>query len=198
MQDGAGFLVELVASIANSVVLRRFIMSATYTLSLAMSLRIRNSRRPLRQGKGCQRGIVCPMKRTLVLAAGVLVSLCASIPAHGAPCATTKQECTEWITLGGGPGRSLIYRTYALDEKNEKITRAMIMVHGAGRDADNYFRTAVAAAFLAGALEDAIVISPRFASNGGGCQDKLAANEISWRATATAGNRAGRRTRTAS
>ncbi|PYR22728.1 MAG: hypothetical protein DMF94_03670 [Acidobacteria bacterium] len=120
------------------------------------------------------------MERTLILAAGVLVSLSASVPAHAAPCTVAKQECTEWITLGGGPGRSLIYRTYALDGKNEKITRAMIMVHGAGRDADNYFRTAVAAAFLAGALEDTIVISPRFASNGGGCQDKLAANEISW------------------
>src|SRR5713101_1024885 len=121
------------------------------------------------------------MKRTLILAAGVLVSLSASVPAHAAPCTDAKQECTEWITLGGGPGRSLIYRTYALDEKNEKITRATVMVHGAGRDADNYFRTAVAAAFLAGALEDTIVISPRFASNDGrGCRDTLAANEISW------------------
>src|SRR5947208_5900844 len=121
------------------------------------------------------------MERTLILAAGVLVSLSASVPAHAAPCTVAKQECTEWITLGGGPGRSLIYRTYALDGKNEKITRAMIMVHGAGRDADNYFRTAVAAAFLAGALEDTIVSSPRFASNDGrGCHDTLAANELSW------------------
>jgi hypothetical protein len=55
------------------------------------------------------------------------------------------------------------------------------MIHGAGRDADNYFRTALAAAFLAGALEDTIVISPRFASNDGrGCHDTLAQNEISW------------------
>jgi pimeloyl-ACP methyl ester carboxylesterase len=54
------------------------------------------------------------------------------------------------------------------------------MVHGAGRDADNYFRTALAAAFLAGALDDTIVVAPRFASNGGGCQDKLDANEVNW------------------
>ena len=33
---------------ANSVVLRRFSMSATYTLSLAMIFRIRNSSRPFR------------------------------------------------------------------------------------------------------------------------------------------------------
>jgi hypothetical protein len=100
--------------------------------------------------------------------------------AAAAPCTTAKSECTEWIVLNGGPTRSLIYRTYAFDQKNDRITRAMIMVHGAGRDADNYFRTALAAAFLAGALDDTMVISPRFASNGAGCQDMLAPNEISW------------------
>jgi hypothetical protein len=55
------------------------------------------------------------------------------------------------------------------------------VIHGAGRDADNYFRTALAAAFLAGALEDTIVICPRFASNNGrNCRDTLAANEVNW------------------
>jgi hypothetical protein len=55
------------------------------------------------------------------------------------------------------------------------------VVHGAGRDADNYFRTALAATFLAGALEDTVVISPRFASNDGrGCMDMLAENEVNW------------------
>jgi pimeloyl-ACP methyl ester carboxylesterase len=91
--------------------------------------------------------------------------------------------------LAGGPSRSLIYRSYPLDTKNEKITRALVMVHGAQRDADNYFRTAVAAAFLGDALEDTIVIAPRFASNsaagragtgGGGCQDALAQHEVNW------------------
>jgi pimeloyl-ACP methyl ester carboxylesterase len=75
----------------------------------------------------------------------------------------------------------MIYRTYPLDGRNEKITRALIVVHGAGRDADNYFRTALAATFLAGALEDTVVISPRFASNDGrGCTDTLAPNEVNW------------------
>jgi len=78
------------------------------------------------------------------------------------------------------PARSLIYRTYSLDTVNPQITRALVMVHGAGRDADNYFRTAVAAAFLAGALDDTLVIAPRFASNANGCRDTLAADEVSW------------------
>jgi len=98
--------------------------------------------------------------------------------ALAAPCVTT--TCTEWVMFNSGPARSLIYRTYALDTPNPQITRALVMIHGAGRDADNYFRTAVAAAFLAGALDDTLVIAPRFASNATGCRDTLAANEVNW------------------
>src|SRR5437899_8768527 len=117
------------------------------------------------------------MLKTLLLIAGL------AVPAQSqriSPCISATPICTEWINLGGGPSRSMIYRTYALDAKNDRITRALVVVHGAGRDADNYFRTALAATFLAGALEDTVVISPRFASNDGGCQDTLAANEVNW------------------
>ena len=54
------------------------------------------------------------------------------------------------------------------------------MVHGAGRDADNYFRTSLAAGFLAGSLDDTLIIAPRFASNNAGCHDTLAENEVDW------------------
>lgn len=55
------------------------------------------------------------------------------------------------------------------------------MIHGAGRDAHNYFRTALSAAFLAGALKNTIVISPRFASNSETtCSDSLDAHEVNW------------------
>ena len=104
-----------------------------------------------------------------------------SLAAYAGPCTTPNSACTEWVNLGGGPARSLIYRTYPLQAKNENIVRALIMVHGAGRDADSYFRTAVAAAFLGEALDDTIVIAPRFASNDGrSCRDTLAPNEVSW------------------
>ncbi len=100
---------------------------------------------------------------------------------EGAACITADSKCTEWITLGGGPSRSLVYRTYSLSERNLAITRALVMVHGASRDADNYFRSALAAAFLAGALDNTIIVAPRMASNdGGGCKDALDTNEISW------------------
>jgi hypothetical protein len=74
--------------------------------------------------------------------------------AEAGPCTAATSSCTEWVMLAGGPARSLIYRT-----RSEKITRALIMVHGQGRDIENYFRTAVAAAFLANALDDTIGVS---------------------------------------
>lgn len=98
-----------------------------------------------------------------------------------AQCTTATSRCTEWVPMGGD-ARALIYRSYPLDTRNDRITRALIMVHGAGRDADNYFRHSLAAAFLAGALENTIVVAPRFASNDGrGCRDSLAAGEVNWR-----------------
>lgn len=114
------------------------------------------------------------MHRALVVLAVAL----APALTDAAPCVTS--ACIEWVELAGGPHRSLIYRTLPLTERNDGITRALIMVHGAGRDADNYFRTAVAAAFLAGALDDTLVIAPRFASTDGDCDDSLATYEVSW------------------
>src|SRR5437016_3985022 len=106
------------------------------------------------------------------------LALFVSAPAQ--PCMKATTDCTEWVTLGDH-ARSLVYRTYALETKNEKITRALIVVHGQGRDADNYFRTALAAGFLANAFEDTIIIAPRFASNDSrSCRDALAPNEINW------------------
>lgn len=74
-----------------------------------------------------------------------------------------------------------LYRSHALDTRNAAIERALIMVHGQNRTSGNYFRSAMAAAFLAGALDNTIVIAPRFASNQGGeCRDRLAADELNW------------------
>jgi hypothetical protein len=100
--------------------------------------------------------------------------------ACAAACVSATPACTEFVTLAGGPSRSLIYRTFSLDAKNEMITRALVVIHGTNRDADNYFRTSLAAAFLADALEDTAVIVPRIASNAAGCRDTLAPNEVSY------------------
>ena len=117
------------------------------------------------------------MIRTFLL---ITLSAIPSIAYAADPCTKATPDCTRWVSLGG-ESRSLVYSTYPLDKKNDQIVRALIVVHGQGRDADNYFRTSLAATFLANAMTDTIVISPRFASNNGtGCSDTLAVNEINW------------------
>jgi len=100
-----------------------------------------------------------------------------------AACTTATAKCTEWVTLGGGPARSLIYTTRSLDQPDPNMRRALVMVHGTNRNPDHYFATATTAAFLAGALADTIVIAPRVASAAGNCHDQLAPNEISYGCT---------------
>ena len=92
------------------------------------------------------------------------------------PCTTATTACERWITFGAGPARSMVYASYPLDARNAAVTRALVMVHGAGRNADHYFETSMAAAFLAGALDNTIVIAPRFIAS----TDKPSANEVMW------------------
>ena len=113
---------------------------------------------------------------SLALRAGAAQAT-ASIPA---PCTKVSADCTEWVTLGGGPARSMVYRTFPLSIRNASVHRALIMIHGTNRNADHYFSTATGAAFLAGALNDTVVISPSFLSSDPGCADKLQPNEVSW------------------
>ncbi|MEO8333961.1 MAG: alpha/beta hydrolase [bacterium] len=93
-----------------------------------------------------------------------------------APCTTATKACERWITFGSGPARSLVYGTHSLDARNPAATRALIMVHGAGRNADHYFATATAAGFLAGALDNTIILAPRLIAS----PDKPEANEVVW------------------
>jgi pimeloyl-ACP methyl ester carboxylesterase len=115
---------------------------------------------------------------------GFLLAAAIAVPT---PCASATLYCTEWIRPAGQQSRVLVYRTYPLDKKNENIKRAFVFVHGILRDADNHFRTALAAAFLADALNDTMMVVPRFASNssatgneGGNCRDTMAADEANW------------------
>jgi len=116
-----------------------------------------------------------------------LALLFSATTAFAAPCASAVPDCTEWINPTGQRSRLLVYRSYPLQTRNENITRAFVFVHGILRDADNHFRTALAAAFLAGALNDSVIVAPRFASNSsapgnqaGNCRDPLAEGEASW------------------
>ena len=120
------------------------------------------------------------MTHTTIATALSVFFLSMAASASAAPCITATAACTEWVTAGSAPVRTLVYRSFPLDARNADITRAVVMVHGAGRDADNYFLHTLAAAFLGAALDDTVVISPRFASNNGGCADALADRETNW------------------
>jgi pimeloyl-ACP methyl ester carboxylesterase len=113
--------------------------------------------------------------------------LAIAVAALTSPCVSATPDCTEWITTSGDSARVRVYRTVPLTTRNEKITRAFVFVHGIRRDADSHFRTALAAAFLAGALEDTVLVAPRFASNGTApgnpsqsCGDTLSPDEANW------------------
>lgn len=92
------------------------------------------------------------------------------------PCLKATQACAQWITYGTGAARSMTYSTYPLDVYNAGVTRALIMVHGMMRNADHYFRTATAAAFIDGALKNTIVIAPHFI----GHRNKPKTGEVIW------------------
>ena len=120
------------------------------------------------------------MNTNFVLLAGLLTALPTAVrtPADPPiqPCTTPTTACERWVTFGNGPARSLVYGSYPLDVPNPAITRALIMVHGAGRNADHYFATAMSAAFLAGALENTVVLAPKFTAG----RDTARANEVVW------------------
>jgi pimeloyl-ACP methyl ester carboxylesterase len=112
-----------------------------------------------------------------VLAASLTASTAAAQARAAAPCTKATTACERWVTYpNAGAARSMVYATHPLDRRNAAITRALIMVHGAGRNADHYFETSTAAGFLAGALENTIIIAPHFIAG----NDKPAANEVVW------------------
>src|SRR5207248_3517279 len=53
--------------------------------------------------------------------------------AGASPCVTATATCTEWVAVGGGSARSMVYRTYSLASHNDGIRRALVMVHGTNR-----------------------------------------------------------------
>jgi len=113
---------------------------------------------------------------SILLLALTLIASPVSGQRAAAPCTKATASCTRWITWGTGPARSRVLASYALDKANPAITRALIMVHGAGRNWDHYFETSTGAGFLASALDNTIIIAPRFAAG----NDTVATNEIKW------------------
>lgn len=119
------------------------------------------------------------MTRSLL---AVLLFTTALAAAPVEPCTTATIACQEPVRLGADRRFVNVYRSFPLTQPNEAVRLAYIMIHGAGRNADHYFATALASTFLAGRLHDTLAIAPRFAGNDGGrCKDPLEPGEISWK-----------------
>ena len=118
------------------------------------------------------------MRTSLLLSLAFATGLAAidRAPIAAAPCTTATPNCTAWVTFGKGPAKTMVYSSYPLTVRNDAIRRALIMVHGTNRNADHYFSTAMAAAFLAGATEDTIVIAPHLII----ASDQKSENEVVW------------------
>ena len=111
------------------------------------------------------------------LAFAVLLTL-AGLPA-AEPCLQPDSTCSEHVIMGNK--YVIVYRNLALETPNATIDRALIMVHGAQRNGDGYFATAMAAAAATGNLLNTLVVAPAFRGREGrGCNDAVQPGELYW------------------
>jgi hypothetical protein len=66
------------------------------------------------------------------------------------------------VTLNGKTAQFPYCSSKALEQANPGVKRAVIVVHGASRNADDYFSYLVNAAKTAGASNDSIILAPQF------------------------------------
>ncbi|MEZ5403931.1 MAG: serine hydrolase [Bryobacteraceae bacterium] len=122
-------------------------------------------------GNSVRESAVRTLMHKIVAAAGRPDVIPAYEPRLAPPCLTPKADCTERLYIG--ERYVSIYRNYPVQTgAHPGIQRALVMVHGAGRNANDYYGTAMAAAVAAGKLERTILVAPHFKANDGkGCKD---------------------------
>src|SRR5262245_38332489 len=104
---------------------------------------------PVRKAEASKSRVGVPA--LLLCVASASPAICAT------PCVTATPSCTEFVSVAQSPSKLLVYRSHALTTRNEQITTALIVVHGTGRNANDYFRSGIAAGFLAQALERTVI-----------------------------------------
>jgi pimeloyl-ACP methyl ester carboxylesterase len=106
----------------------------------------------------------------------VLPSRTAGFPADAVPL------YRQHIALGPAGRFMTVFANKNLSVTDSQIRTIDIVIHGGLRDADNYFRSAMAGAYLSGALDDTLIIAPRFAASDGspGCSDVMESGELHW------------------
>ncbi len=83
----------------------------------------------------------------------------ASLPARDTSC-TPAAACAESLTLTAG-GYIRVYRSLPLTH-NDTVVRAVLVIHGNARNADDYFDFATEAAGLEHKLAETLVLAPNF------------------------------------
>jgi hypothetical protein len=94
------------------------------------------------------------------------------------------------FALGAGHHVRL-FATHPIDAINTQVARALIVIHGSGRNAEHALDSARAAAARAGAGDDTLIIAPRFSSSDGQCADAIERGEANWGCEANNGWQAG-------
>jgi pimeloyl-ACP methyl ester carboxylesterase len=111
------------------------------------------------------------MRPILLLLAATFTTLAAT------PCLEPNAACSEPVQLPDG--WLLVYRNFALTQANPGLTRAVIVLHGAQRNGDGYFATALGSAASRGALMNTLIVAPHFKGNDGrACKDPVAPGEF--------------------
>jgi pimeloyl-ACP methyl ester carboxylesterase len=114
------------------------------------------------------------------LSMGFLIALTLGAELAAAePCREPRPECREQVAVDAAGGIP-VYRTHPLREAAQPaLTRALIVIHGTLRNADEYFRTGIRAAQAAGRLEDTLVVAPWFPAG----QDDAGPGALLWDAS---------------
>lgn len=86
--------------------------------------------------------------------------LALNVGAETAPC-TKADSCHGHLKVSTGK-QVQYWRTHPLSNQNPSIENVTIVIHGAGRNADEYFEYTVKAASLENRLEKVAVLAPRF------------------------------------
>jgi pimeloyl-ACP methyl ester carboxylesterase len=102
--------------------------------------------------------------RTLAPVLLALLAACGGSPTDDAvypACSEAAQQCLDSLPVGQDLALPF-YRNFSLTAPNPAITQAVIVVHGLGRDANNYFYTMATAVDQAGLGGTTLVVAPHF------------------------------------
>ncbi|MBB4689489.1 alpha/beta fold hydrolase [Amycolatopsis jiangsuensis] len=115
------------------------------------------------------------IRRSAVVAAAGALALGCAVPAAAAdgPC-TSGADCAHTFDLAGG-GEIPYLASYPLTGAST-VTEAVVVIHGAGRNADGYFERMVEATGDAGAGDRTEIVAPHFQTS----DDDPGDDEVTW------------------